>query len=388
MKSTERVNTMLSLCRAVLGGETPSLDELSPECAAELYALSHHHDLAHLVSCALFRAGRLDIASETGAKFQKAQMIAVFRYENQRVELENICKTLENAGIDFIPLKGSELRSLYPEPWMRTSSDIDVLVHANDLDAASAALCEQLDYKSEHGSDHDVSLMTPSGVHVELHFDLMEDDRLSENAATILNEVWLHAAPVVGMVHRHELSDAMFYYYHIAHMAKHFYGGGCGVRSFADLWLLIHRKEYNATARDTLIARGNLTAFERATVRVANVWFSGDEPDEIACEVAAYILRGGTFGVAENRTAVQQSRGESKFRYMMRSIFMPYEQLYPYYPSLKGRKWLTFFYQIRRIFRLLREGKLKSGVREIRAAGAANETQIDRTRDLLDRLGL
>lgn len=57
MKPTERVNTMLSLCRAVLGGDTPSLDELSQESAAELYALSHHHDLAHLVSCALFRAG-------------------------------------------------------------------------------------------------------------------------------------------------------------------------------------------------------------------------------------------------------------------------------------------------------------------------------------------
>lgn len=388
MKPTERVNTMLSLCRAVLGGDTPSLDELSQESAAELYALSHHHDLAHLVSCALFRAGRLDITSEIGAKFQKSQMIAVFRYENQRVELENICKTLEEAGIDFVPLKGSELRSLYPEPWMRTSSDIDVLVHAEQLSAAQAALCEQLDYKNEHGSDHDVSLMTPSGVHVELHFDLMEDDRLSEAAATILNEVWSHATPAEGNKHRHELSDAMFYYYHIAHMAKHFYGGGCGVRSFADLWLLIHRKEYDAAAREALIARGNLTAFERTAVCVADAWFSGTELSETARDVAAYILRGGTFGVAENRTAVHRSRGESKFRYVTRSIFMPYEQLCAYYPSLKGRKWLTFFYQIRRIFRLLREGKLKSGVHEIRAAGATDEEKIDRARDLLDRLGL
>ena len=44
------------------------------------------------------------------------------------------CNALEKAQIPFVPLKGSVIRKYYPEAWMRTSSDIDVLVHKEDVE--------------------------------------------------------------------------------------------------------------------------------------------------------------------------------------------------------------------------------------------------------------
>jgi hypothetical protein len=385
----ELVSLMLALCRVALGGEAPTIPQPDAETLGALYALSKHHDMAHLVSYALWRMGWLDTASEAGAKFQKAQMVSVFRYEHQRTELERIACALEAAGIDFIPLKGSELRARYPEPWMRTSADIDVLVPQPRLADAERVL-QSLDYHRDHDGAHDVSYSAPSGVHVELHFELTEKDSvLGEAAKTLLGEVWSHATPTQGHVHRHTMSDAMFYFYHVAHMAKHFYGGGCGVRSFVDLWLLSCEGEETKKTRAALISQGKLTAFEEVAVKLARAWFStGEMLEGTARDMASFVIRGGTFGVAENRTAVQQGKGIGRVRYALQSVFMPYEKLCTYYASLKGRKYLTFFYQIRRILRLLREGKLRGGVREIRAAGRTGEDKIESTRDLLDRLGL
>ena len=35
---------------------------------------------------------------------------------------------IKKVQIPFLPLKGSVIRQYYPEPWMRTSCDIDILV--------------------------------------------------------------------------------------------------------------------------------------------------------------------------------------------------------------------------------------------------------------------
>jgi hypothetical protein len=48
-------------------------------------------------------------------------------------EFERICLVLEKAKIPHIPLKGSVLRKLYKEPWLRTSCDIDILVQEETL---------------------------------------------------------------------------------------------------------------------------------------------------------------------------------------------------------------------------------------------------------------
>lgn len=61
-------------------------------------------------------------------------------------EYNRICDALESVEISFLPLKGSVLRQYYPEPWMRTSCDIDILVHENDLEKTTEYLVRDLGY--------------------------------------------------------------------------------------------------------------------------------------------------------------------------------------------------------------------------------------------------
>ena len=48
----------------------------------------------------------------------------------------------QEKNIDFIVLKGIYLRYLYPNPDLRTMSDIDILVHKEDLDKISEILLD------------------------------------------------------------------------------------------------------------------------------------------------------------------------------------------------------------------------------------------------------
>ena len=72
-------------------------------------------------------------------KAAKSVVTAQYRFVKQEAELEHIRAVLEREGIAYVPLKGAVMRALYAEPWMRTSCDIDVLVHETDLERAVEA---------------------------------------------------------------------------------------------------------------------------------------------------------------------------------------------------------------------------------------------------------
>ena len=75
-----------------------------------------------------------------------------------------------------MPLKGVVIRELYPEPWMRTSCDTDILVHRKDLKKAENVLINELEFVKQDESVYDVTLRSINGVTVELHYDLIEEN--------------------------------------------------------------------------------------------------------------------------------------------------------------------------------------------------------------------
>ena len=379
---------MFSLIRHVVFGaelEKEDKESLTPELLPRLYALSKAHDMAHIVAQGLSDLELLG-EDEISQKFQKQQMLAVYRYQKLNYELEQICQTLEDAKIPFIPLKGSVIRQYYPEPWMRTSCDIDVLVHEEELDRA-VALFKEKGYKSEPKSSHDVSLYSAGGIHIELHYETVEEGR-AVDANAILSKIWKNATPQsTGSVHM-MLTDEMFYFYHIAHMAKHFENGGCGIRPFLDLWILEHRVEHDDTDRTTLLEQGGLLTFANVSRRLSAAWFDDAKHDEMTEQMQSYILFSGVYGTLDNRVAVQRNKQDGRVRYIISRIFVSYDSLKILYPILKKHKWLTPVMEIRRWFRLLRKGRMKHSLQELNVNKTMSQEQIAGTADLLQKLGL
>jgi len=380
---------MFALIRKIICGTEISEEiknSLTPEMLPQLYALSKSHDMAHIVAQGLFDLGILG-EDEFSAKFQKQQMLAVYRYQKINYELRRVCSTLDEEKISFVPLKGSVIRRYYPEPWMRTSCDIDILVHEEDLKRASLVLSEKLAYENKGKSSHDISFFSQNGIHVELHYDTVEEGR-AKQANRILSDIWEYAVPQNACGGNYILADEMFYFYHIAHMAKHFEEGGCGVRPFLDLWILDHCIAHDQIARDSLLEQGGLLLFANASRRLSAVWFDCANFDETTEQLQAYILQGGVYGVLDNRVAAQQKKQGGKIRYVMSRIFLSYDALKYIYPVLKKHRWLMPIMQICRWFRLLRKDRMKRSIYELNVNKTMSQDKIYETSNLFTKLGL
>ena len=351
----------------------------------ELYKLSKSHDLAHLVGNALIKKGLIE-NGELKAKFQKQVMLAVYRYEKMNCELIRLRETLNGAKIPFIPLKGAVIRQYYPEPWMRTSCDIDILVHENDLEPAAAVIADRLGYKQGSRGPHDIGFFSESDIHLELHYSLIEEDYIGMGEP-ILKSVWKSASAVYGGF-EYVLADEMFFYYHVAHMAKHFAIGGCGIRPFLDIWVQTHRISFDREKRDELLREGGLLTFANEAESLSEAWFDGGEYTDTGRMMEEYLLRGGVYGSMGNRVSVQQLKKGGKFRYLLSRIWLPYDALKYRYPSLEGKRYLLPVYEVRRWFDLIFGGSAGRSINELKLNSSTTAESQNNLRELLSKLGL
>lgn len=378
---------LMALIREQICG-TPISDSLqsslTPELCTEVLKLSAAHDLKHLAAHVLLSRNLPDDPDGSG---QRGVYLALYRYQQLDFAFRQACRVLEAARIPFLPLKGAVMRQYYPEPWMRTSCDIDILVPVEQLASAIRVLTEQAGFRNQGREYHDVSLRAPNGMHLELHFSLMEEDRFPA-ANAIAARVWDYAAPVREGSMEMALSDEFFYFYHILHMANHFREGGCGVRPFLDLWLLDHRPGFDPAACHRLLDRAELLSFARGAEQLAEVWFSGRAHSELTLGMEAYILGGGAFGSVQNQTVIHQARRGGRLRSVFSRIVVPYSTLSGHYPILKRHKWLTPLFQAVRWFRILSPERWKRSMNILRSGASASTERIASAEKLLKALEL
>lgn len=371
------------LSNAVFSSST-EITALTEEETKKLYKLSLSHDLAHLVAFSLNKSGIK--GGEIYSLFDRQQKLAMYRTELISYEYERMCETLENAGIDFIPLKGSVIRSYYPSAWMRTSCDIDLLVKENELMKAAEVLKEELLCEMGEKEAHDLSLFTESGVHIELHFALVEQ---IEGADKVLSKVWETSSLKEGTKHTYLLSDSMFYFYHILHMAKHVVHGGCGVRPLLDLVIMDKMEIYSDGITDGLLKEGKMHDFAVNARKLSKVWFMGEEHDETTEKLSDYILGAGVYGSLENQAAVSMSKKKSKLKVFITAIFPPYHVLKVKYPRLEKHKYLLLWYQMKNTFRKIKDkDRVNRALTRINESDNISKDKQSETADLMNRLGL
>lgn len=339
-----------ALLRKELCGETISDDlrSFTTEQYEALYQIANAHDLAHIVGDALYSLG-VELAPHLKSKFQKQQILAVYRYTQINYELGQICKTLEKAQIPFMPLKGSVIRAYYERPEMRTSCDIDIYVKERDLEKAVLALVEALGYESGMKNIYDVSLNSPAGVHIELHFALTEND---ERVERVFDSIWEASRRADGSEYHYLMSNEYFLIYHIYHMSKHFASGGCGVRPFMDLWVLKNKMGYDPVEVNSVLEKCGLAAFGKAAFDLSDVWFSHIAHTELTEEMEKYIIGAGVYGTLENRVAIHSEKQGGRFKYAFKRIFMSFSDLKRFYPPLERHPILFPYYSVKRWCRL------------------------------------
>ena len=360
--------------------------EINEEVLKGLYVLAKQHDLLYALSSALSKQKLLG-DTEVGQAFRKQLMIGALRHEKLKADQNGIFSALDAENIPYTPLKGAVMRDLYPDPRARSSCDIDVLVSKDDLERAADVLVSRLSFKKGAIGSHDLSMYSEGGVHVELHYTLCEDDH-SLIGDKVLEGVSKYLTPSENRPMMQIMSDEMFYFYHIAHMAKHFYDGGCGIKPFADLRILDQGAEDRTEKRNKLLEEGGLLKFAKVSRALSEVWFGNAEHTPITRDMEQYVISGGVYGSRENYVATHRSEKKGKLSYAMSRIFLPYDTIKYFYPVLQKHKWLTPFMQVRRWFKLIFKGGIKRSVRELEANSGIQRDEADRSLEFLKSVGL
>ncbi len=375
------VETMFSLIHNELTGEAlPKNIEYDVE---KLIALSKRHDLAHLIADALINNGIVDSTYSGFASVQKGKLMAIYR-ETQRTYTYNVITTaFSDAKIKYVPLKGILIRDLYPEPWMRSSCDIDILVQENDLDKATEALIQKGFTTDNKRNYHDIHFYLDN-VHLELHHNICENN---EQLDRLLSKVWEYAEPVSDVEYRE--SKEFFAFHHIAHMAYHFLAGGCGIRPFIDLWLMRKKGFYSDNGLIALLNECELKPFYDSVCDLVDVWFSDKQHNELTKAMSDYVISGGVYGTEKNSNTIGVAKNkESKTKYLFTLAFLPYESMCVLYPSLRKHKILLPFCYIHRFFSKL-FGKDKKRVKDrVQNIKQSNSDDVKRKAELLKKLNL
>ena len=405
---TKTAETLIALLRGAIT-ETHDPIDLAGLDRDVLFSLAKLHDVAPIACEELMRQHALS-EDEASRMFKKQHKLAMFRHLQRTVAIGQIRGALEAAEVPFVLLKGAYLMELYPQAWMRTCTDVDVLVAKERYDAAAEAL-RAAGFQKYATTPHDASFHSPEQYPVELHFQLVEDDRLP-GVSRVLSRVWDYTDPAnptdptdpprPASCER-TLRDEVFYLYHLAHMAKHFQsGGGCGIRSFLDLWLLNHTVPFDKAKRDALIRESGIAAFARAPESLTEKWFSAPPSSETPnasessetsetpdlSELEDYVLHGGLYGTLKRAAMVRKSKTGNPVRYYARRLFLPYRTMRDAYPTLRKHPTLLPVYWVVRWGKLLGPTGRKRATREIRVTHTMDPAERTRIETLMKQLEL
>ncbi len=308
---------MISLVRCALDGSKPSPELLEQIDSEKLFQVCEAHILT---ACAAYA---LESAGVTDKKFTEAKNKAIRKNIIMDTERKKVLERLESEGIWHMPLKGAVLHDWYPKLGMRQMSDNDIL-----FDPAARASVRQimldLGFTCEHyGYSHNDDYFKPPVCNFEMHHVLFTQSQ-EENLSVYYTGIRERLRKADNRSYEYSFSPEDFYIYLIAHEYRHFCGGGTGVRSLADTYVIL-RKYENQFDWDYIRAeleKLSLSEFESKNRTLALKLFAGDSLSADDSKQLRYYILSGTYGTQEHKVGNKlRESGQSKFRYAAKRMF-------------------------------------------------------------------
>ncbi len=355
----------------------------------EIYRCSKYHEIAHVVGESLKKNGFLSAENQkaVSAEFEKERLLALMWHSQSQYEIDRISSALEKHAVKYLPLKGVVQRELYKTPWYRTSCDLDFLVEEKDLDRAMSILKEELEYTVGERTANEQSLQSPSGIHLELHYDMTERGQFTND---VLTNIWDYTTDYSAENHyRKKLIPSAYYYCHVQHMMKHFRNGGCGIRTLIDLWILKNNTTCRDFDDDSLVKDSECSAFYDAIDYLLRVWFNKEEPNDLSLWMQDFIFAGGVYGSKSNVVKIGQTKKGGRFKYLLSRVFISNKDLKEKYPVLKEKPILIPFYHIKRWFRpIFIKSSAKSAAQDLSYTVKTDSKTLKRREEMFKRIGI
>ena len=241
---------------------------------------------------------KLDLEESLAGFLRNNLKLSTFKTLMQMVGSKEITEAFEREGIRHQILKGAIIKKDYPSPEIREMSDIDLVVYDGSLDKA-AKVMEQLGYTNHGLIKHHMIFSKGKDLHVEVHWCLF-DENVDHKQHVYFKDFRAHL--VEGKQYTYEFSHEDFYVYMIAHMAKHFFETGCGIRNLMDIYIYWNKygDQMDQTYLEGELTKCGIKDFEENMHRLAYIWLDNTECPEFFENLFAYMVDSGIYGKSEN----------------------------------------------------------------------------------------
>lgn len=350
---------MIKLIRYVLNGDISDLTEQID--FERLFVLGRNHGVENMLYVGL-KDLKIDVPAETMRKFKTAYEMQIMVEATQALELEAIGEAFEEAGIDYIPLKGSVIKYLYPMPDYRKCSDIDILIHPEDKKRINRIMLDNgytVDKMDEYEL-HEGYRKAPF-VLVEIHDKLVEK---GNRAYGFLANIWDYVCLKDGCEHQFLMDKEWFYTFTIAHLCKHIKNGGAGIKFIIDEYLMIKKwgGMFDNKKLDWMLMKSQLSGFNKILKEMCfHLFYDMIPENENVRVLEKFVLEGGSFGNLEQARNIKKSAvfisRRKKIKYFtaktFKGIFVKYESMRKEYPILIKYKFLLPIMWIRRLLKII-----------------------------------
>ena len=263
--------------------------------------------------------------------WQEVYAKAASKCLKQMMEIDFLSEEFTKRGYDICFLKGSKIREYYPSPDMRTMTDIDLLVRAQDREPIRE-LMKSLGYEVDLLDDGQVDAFKKEPViYLEIHYDFSAENHIYHELFTI---DWKRLVKTDNG-HIYEMTFEDLYFFNVGHYAKNMHNRGMGVRAILDCFVL-----WNAAAdeqRENILSKfenTELELFHNNLLTIMNIWFNGAEDDGSLDNVQSYLLKCETYGTRKSEVVLRfidegsDVKAKSKVGFLMERIFPSKDVLY------------------------------------------------------------
>ncbi|WP_026663344.1 nucleotidyltransferase family protein [Butyrivibrio proteoclasticus] len=318
---------------------------------------------------------KLDIDEGLTGKIRNDLKVSTFRTLMQTVGGREITETFEREGIRHQLLKGAIIKKDYPSPEIREMSDIDLVVYDESLDKAAKAM-EAMGYTNHGLIKHHMIFTKGNNLHVEVHWCLF-DENVDHNQHVYFKN--FRAKLVDGKKYTYEFSHEDFYVYMIAHMGKHFFETGCGIRNLMDIYIFWNKYGSSMDTRylDKELAKCGLSDFEKNMRKLAFIWLDNTECPDFYENLFTYMLDSGIYGKSENGIWGQLAKETPKGKFARLHYYFPsYKFMVEKYKWLENKAFLLPFAWIVRGCSAARSNEARKHKQLFENVGDENATRM------------
>ncbi len=329
-----------------------------------IFSMARGHMVCALVAQSATSCG---CDQETAGRFQEEQLKCLRKTLCYAEERKQLFSDFDRAGIYYIPLKGIVIGPFYPVPNAREFADNDILVSGEPDEVDEIFRSRGFD-KTSSGPVHDVYQKEPF-YNFEIHHTLFDK---GVHDLPIFEKIWDRALPDGEGTCAYHFSEADFYVYQLAHFQKHYFGGGAGLRSFVDFYLIDRRiSDESRPEIDQAVREAGLEDFQAFCCHTTYALFEGD-PCEIGKDDLDYIASSCSYGSLEHMVRNQVGR-VGKRSYLFHRIFPPYRTMKTIFPFVRvvpiflPLGWLVRW--IRAVFSPSRRRRTRQEIRVLKKSG-------------------